>query len=95
MHIDPGDSAFTHANILSVGSGIVWICFPQLGLRIPVYPGQVVTFPACLLSHYVIYIEGTGKRILFNFFTDDTSVAKARRKYGLDHTISHSNYTQS
>ena len=89
MHVDPGDSHYAHAIIFSAGTGVVWVCFPQLGLHIPVHPGQMITFPAALLSHYAWYIEGTGERLLFNFFTDDTSAAKATRKYDLDHSVNH------
>lgn len=87
MHIDPGDSIYTHAVIFSAGRGLIYLCFPQLGIRIPLGPGQMLSFPARILSHYAYHIESTGERILFNFFTDDTSVAKATKKYKLDHFV--------
>lgn len=85
MHLDPGDSIYTHAVIFSAGTGVIFFCIPQLNLRIPLFPGQMLSFPARLLSHYAYLIESTGERVLFNFFTDDTSIAKATREYHLDH----------
>ena len=87
MHVDPGDSRWTHAIIFTVGNAIAYFCIPQLHLRIPLLPGQCLTFPACLLSHYAYVIEGSAERILFNFFTDNTSMAKATRAYNLDHSV--------
>ena len=89
VHIDPGDSRWTHAIIFSAGTAIVYFCIPQLHLRIPLLPGQCLTFPARLLSHYAYVIEGTGERILFNFFTDDHSVAKAVKEFALDLATAH------
>ena len=89
MHVDPGDSRWTHAIIFSVGEAVVHFCIPQLGLRIPLLAGQCLTFPACLLSHYAYVLEGTGDRVLFNFFTDNHSMAKATRQYGLNHSVSY------
>ena len=93
IHIDPGDSRWTHAVIFSVGTAIVFFCIPQLHIRIPLLPGQCLTFPASLLAHFAHVIEGTGDRVLFNFFTDNTSMAKARRMYNLNHNVSYTEYT--
>ena len=87
MHLDPGDSRWTHAIIFTVGDAMAFFCIPQLHLRIPLIPGQCLSFPASLLSHYACVVEGSGDRILFNFFTDSTSIAKATRVYNLDHSV--------
>ncbi|KAK7682262.1 hypothetical protein QCA50_014465 [Cerrena zonata] len=79
MHIDLGDSKETVAVILAAGEAVVHFCIPQLDLKIPLYPGQCLTVSARLLSHYAYLFEGTGERLLFNFFTDEGSVAKAKR----------------
>lgn len=83
MHIDYGDSVHTMAIIFSAGDAMVFFCVPQLNIRVPLYPGQFLTISARTLMHYAYMFEGGGDRILFNFFTDDCTVAKAMRHFGL------------
>lgn len=70
MHIDWGDSKFTMALITSVGGLPVYLCLPQIKVKIPLYPGQVLAVASRVLSHFAAHIETVN--------TDD-SVPKQRR----------------
>ena len=57
MHLDWGDSPRTLTLIMSVGEKAVYLCLPQLNLKIPLYSGQFLAIASRVLSHFVYYIE--------------------------------------
>lgn len=83
MHLDWGDSPFTLAIITSVGERAAYFCIPQLGIKIPLYPGQFLAVASRLLSHYMNYIEdadtslGVQRRVVLVAFCDHLIISHA------------------
>jgi len=71
VHIDWNDNRAIYAFIFAVGD---WtggeFCVPQLGIKIPVRPGQVLAVLARVAAHFSAPTTG-GRRIVFTCFTDD------------------------
>ncbi|KAG2142183.1 hypothetical protein BD769DRAFT_1349287, partial [Suillus cothurnatus] len=70
MHIDWNDVFAIYAFVFAVGD---WeggkFCAPQLGIKIPVRPGQVLAVLACVMAHFSALVT-KGCRIVFACFTD-------------------------
>ncbi|KAG1838351.1 hypothetical protein C8R48DRAFT_680129 [Suillus tomentosus] len=70
VHIDWNDDKALYAFVFAVGD---WeggeFCVPQLGIKIPVRPGQVIAVLARVLAHFSAPVT-TGRRIVFTCFTD-------------------------
>ncbi|KAG1740810.1 uncharacterized protein EDB91DRAFT_1052877 [Suillus paluster] len=70
VHIDWNDSCALYAYIFAVGD---WeggeFCIPQLGIKIPVRPGQVLAVLARVLAHFSAPVT-SGRCIVFTCFTD-------------------------
>ncbi|KAG2747933.1 hypothetical protein P692DRAFT_20875242 [Suillus brevipes Sb2] len=70
VHIDWNDDRALYAFIFAVGD---WeggeFCVPQLGIKIPMRPGQVIAVLARVLAHFSAPVT-TGRRIVFTCFTD-------------------------
>jgi hypothetical protein len=70
VHIDWNDDKALYAFVFAVGD---WeggeFCAPQLGIKIPVRPGQVIAVLARVLAHFSAPVT-TGRRIVFTCFTD-------------------------
>lgn len=83
IHIDWNDNLHKFALIFAAGD---WeggeFCIPQLGVRIPLRPGQVIAVRTRLLAHCSAPI--LGRRIVFTCFTDSTL---------LEHTLCDKDYT--
>ncbi|KAG1718690.1 hypothetical protein EDB19DRAFT_1649797, partial [Suillus lakei] len=69
-HIDWNNDCAIYAFIFAVGD---WeggeFCAPQLGIKIPVRPGQVLAVLARVLCHFSAPVT-KGRRIVFTCFTD-------------------------
>src|SRR5215471_10599899 len=69
-HIDWNDDVNTITWVIPVGN---WeggeFCIAQLGVRIPIRPGQVLGVRAKLLAHCSAPVA-SGKRVVFTCFTD-------------------------
>lgn len=70
VHLDWNDNRGIYAYIFAVGD---WeggeFCIPQLGIKIPVRPGQVLAVLARVLAHFSAPVT-SGRRIVFTCFTD-------------------------
>lgn len=70
IHIDWNDDRAVYAFVFAVGD---WeggeFCVPQLGIKIPVRPGQVLAVLARVLAHFSAPVT-SGRRIVFTCFTD-------------------------
>ncbi|KAG1865059.1 hypothetical protein C8R48DRAFT_772769 [Suillus tomentosus] len=70
VHIDWNDDRALYAFVFAVGD---WeggeFCAPQLGIKIPVRPGQVLAVLARVLAHFSAPVT-SGRRIVFTCFTD-------------------------
>lgn len=70
VHIDWNDHPGMYAFVFAVGD---WeggeFCIPQLGVKIPVRPGQILAVLARVLAHFSAPVT-TGRRIVFTCFTD-------------------------
>jgi hypothetical protein len=70
VHLDWNDNRVIYAYIFAVGD---WeggeFCIPQLGIKIPVRPGQVLAVLARVLAHFSALVT-SGRRIVFTCFTD-------------------------
>lgn len=83
MHLDWGDSPFSLAIITSVGDRAAYFCIPQLGIKIPLYPGQFLAVASRLLSHYMCYVQDADsnakskRRVVIVAFCDALILAHA------------------
>ena len=71
IHVDFNDSKKTITWIFLVGD---WeegaeLVAPQLGIKVPVRPGQMVGFMSGVIAHFNLPIT-TGRRVIFTCFTD-------------------------
>lgn len=70
IHIDWNDDRAIYAFVFAVGD---WeggeFCAPQLGIKIPVRPGQVLAVLAQVVAHFSAPVT-SGRRIVFTCFTD-------------------------
>lgn len=70
VHIDWNDDRALYAFVFAVGD---WeggeFCAPQLGIKIPIRPGQVLAVLARVLAHFSAPVT-SGRRIVFTCFTD-------------------------
>ncbi|KAJ7020270.1 hypothetical protein C8F04DRAFT_1275325 [Mycena alexandri] len=84
IHIDWNNNLHKFALIFAAGD---WeggeFCIPQLGIRIPLRPGQVIAVRTRLLAHCTAPIM-SGRRVVFTCFTDS---------FLLEHTLSDKDYT--
>ncbi|KAG0692925.1 hypothetical protein DFH29DRAFT_816945, partial [Suillus ampliporus] len=64
------DNCVIYRHIIAVGD---WkggeFCISQLGIKIPVRPGQVLALLACILAYFSAFMT-TGRHIMFSCFTD-------------------------
>jgi hypothetical protein len=78
IHIDWNDNRAIFAYIFAVGD---WeggeFCIPQLGIKIPIRPGQVLAVLARVVAHFSAPVT-TGRRIVFTCFTDTLLFQHAR-----------------
>lgn len=70
IHLDWGDSKFTMALITSVGGLAIYLCLPQLKVKILIYPSQVLAVATRVLTHFAARIES---------IEIDESIPKKRR----------------
>ncbi|KAJ7016280.1 hypothetical protein C8F04DRAFT_1281994 [Mycena alexandri] len=84
IHIDWNDNLHKYALIFAAGD---WeggeFCIPQLGIRIPLRPGQVLAVRTRLLAHCTAPIT-SGRRLVFTCFTNSLL---------LEHTLAGKDYT--
>ena len=70
VHIDWNDDRAIYAFLFAVGD---WeggeFCAPQLGIKIPLFPGQVLAVLARVVAHFSAPVTN-GRRIVFTCFTD-------------------------
>lgn len=70
VHIDWNDKRCIYAFVFAVGD---WtggeFCAPQLGIKIPIRPGQVLAVLARVVAHFSAPVS-SGRRIVFTCFTD-------------------------
>ncbi|TFK60067.1 hypothetical protein BDN72DRAFT_779865 [Pluteus cervinus] len=71
FHIDWNDAPQSITWLLPVGEGWVGgeLCLPQLGYKIPTYPGQILGVLTRHLVHATTPVT-SGRRIIFTCFTD-------------------------
>ncbi|THU81781.1 hypothetical protein K435DRAFT_692843, partial [Dendrothele bispora CBS 962.96] len=78
LHLDWQDDPNAFAWIVPVGKG--WtggdFCAPQLGLRVPILPGQVLGALTRRLIHASIVVTN-GRRIVLTCFSDRGTLKKA------------------
>lgn len=74
VHIDWNDHPTMYAFVFAVGD---WegseFCVPQLGIKIPTKPGQILAVLARVLAHFSSPVTA-GRRIVFTCFTDSLLV---------------------
>lgn len=75
-HIDRADTLFTIVFTLGDFEGAN-IVFPQLGVEVPLRPGQLLLMNARLLAHWANPVE-SGERIVVTCFTDMWTAKKGR-----------------
>ena len=71
IHIDFNDCKKTITWIFPVGDwekGAEFVA-PQLGIRVPVRPGQMIGLIAGVIAHFTTPME-SGRRVIFTCFTD-------------------------
>ncbi|KIK32119.1 hypothetical protein CY34DRAFT_19277 [Suillus luteus UH-Slu-Lm8-n1] len=70
VHLDWNDDRAIYAFVFAVGD---WeggeFCAPQLGIKIPIRPGQVLVVLARVLAHFSAPVT-SGRRVVFTCFTD-------------------------
>lgn len=78
-HIDWGDSPFTLTMVVSVGDKTVYICVPQLRIKIPLCAGQLLGLASRLLSHFVWCVVdeygADARRVVIVGFCDELAVS--------------------
>ena len=71
VYLDWLDHPWTYAQLILAGEG--WeggeLCLPQLGKKIPTYPGQVIAFMGRTLAHFA-FPHRNGRRLAFTGFSD-------------------------
>lgn len=79
-HLDWNDDTDHPTIVIPVGPG--WeggeFCAPQLGIKIPIRPGQVFLVMARILAHCSSPVTA-GRRLIFTCFADHTLLRKADR----------------
>jgi hypothetical protein len=77
VHIDWHDCHAIWAFVFAVGD---WeggeFCAPELGIKIPIRPGQVFAVLARVVAHFSAPVT-QGRRIVFTCFTDSLTVLHA------------------
>jgi hypothetical protein len=77
IHINWHDCHAIWAFVFAIGD---WeggeFCAPELGIKIPIRPGQVFTVLACIVAHFSTPVT-QGNRIVFTCFTDSLMVLHA------------------
>ncbi|KAJ7045297.1 hypothetical protein C8F04DRAFT_941070, partial [Mycena alexandri] len=74
IHIDWNDCLQKYALIFCAGNYTgADFCIPQLNIRIPLGPGSVLAVRTRLLAHCATLV-GSGRRVVFTCFTDNTSL---------------------
>jgi hypothetical protein len=85
--VKEGASEFWHLDWNDDANSITWIipigdwkggefCAPQLGIRVPIRPGQVLGVRARVIAHCSAPLTA-GKRVVFTCFTDHTLLKNA------------------
>ena len=54
-----------------------YLCLPDLGVRVPFQPGDVVIFRSALLEHYITSFKG--QRYSLVFFTKESVIKYAEK----------------
>ncbi|KZO95519.1 hypothetical protein CALVIDRAFT_564573 [Calocera viscosa TUFC12733] len=79
VHIDMNDDADQYTVLFTYGDfKMGYLVLPQLNIRIPLQPGQLLFIKTRILAHYVYHF--TGIRYVFTGFMDAT-LCKDYRKY--------------
>lgn len=81
-HIDANDEKYTVTWIIPLGT---WeggdLCFPTLGIRVPLSPGQIFCGMMGFLPHYTAPYYGiNAKRVSLTCFTDKFLMKEALRR---------------
>jgi hypothetical protein len=72
IHIDFNDGKKTITWITAIGDweeGAEFVA-PQLGVRVPLRPGQVIGLMAGVIAHFTTPIK-SGRRVIFTCFTEE------------------------
>ncbi|KAG1722284.1 uncharacterized protein EDB91DRAFT_1063976, partial [Suillus paluster] len=81
VHLDWNNSKVIWCFVFAVGNWEGWeFCTPQLGIKIPIQPGQVFAVLAHMVAHFSAPVTN-GHRIVFTCFTDKLAFSHANPNF--------------